>query len=518
MQRSSQISYSHGPQSQHIIQLLQNLNTRINIYLQEKPIDKLRSDILNLALQYLNKTSSNKNDVALLLDFYCTINSVFNICHSTSDLHARLRRFFAARENFLCGDSYDYCYQQTLANQFCQNIAQIAFPSDSPMNVLLHNARTQNRSNKWRDETTLEEDVGSPISFFRTNDNCIHLYEIVVDRAIANINKGFYELDDIWCGTDAKNLGPLTQHDLYILMQRSQALKQLIVYTGQLSTFTGIIWKRLNDLRAGLSAGAGGGYASSPAYLANQRFFNWWNNLQHTAEGTQLKSLMAQNSKLTSLMAFIENLKQTSDVCVAGIAGNLETILSSEQVHDAIRKIEGGPKTYLSGKELEQFRIQIAHELQTFKTITTNKNSFAQLSESKNFIDDLVSNAESMTYDGLIEWSQIILDSNPVRINKVGDEVSLEALIRNTKNMIHSAPPVMTNNHADRRYNFINYTHNSNTYNNQYPHDKNDDAKQMGKAHLFFRNLKNQITRKSNNNEYEYEHSHHHHKLLHRKH
>lgn len=386
--------------SSPIVTLLQNLQTRISNDIQQHSHDRQRSEILNQALAYIGNLNTEIREENFLLDLYLTINSVFNICTTTkTNLSSAIKDFFSKREDLLRGDSHDYFYRQSLANQFCISLAKIVFPNKSPINVLLNDALTKNRREPWQDVTTLESDIDSVATCFRTTTNCIHMYEPIVEQAIAILKRGYFESHEIWRGTDVKNLNSLTRDDLYILKQRTPTLGQLINHVEHLGTEAGFITKKFAELRKGLKAGAGGDFARKPSYVANQEFFEWWNYLSQTKEG---KIIKARISEIKDLKNFLDILSSNNsiDTCVEWLVDELDVILGDYR-NDLLKIEKNYQSSGLSDASLNQIRNQIMNELSVFQNIKTNKNYFEELYQSKDFMNRLIKNAEKMTLNDL---------------------------------------------------------------------------------------------------------------------
>lgn len=381
--------------STNILVLIQGLQNRIADFLQIND-DKFKSAILNNAIEQINNLNSIGQNDAQMLDLYLTINSVLAICSKSNDVSAYIKEFLAVRENLLIGDSNDYCYNETLANNFCYNIATILYPQQPPMNILLHDAMTEHRSVPWQDVTTLENDITSPGSYFRTDDNCINLYIPVLERAIANLNRGQCNLNQIWFTTDEKSLRPLSQEELNILKQRSPSLHNLVTYTEKLESCTGSISKRFDDLRNGLCAGANeGGNARPAAHVAVSQFFKWWDGLDNFDEGKLIKQKI---SKINSLAAFITKLSKVKDVCVHALSSDLTSAFASDSVRNSLRAIENDKSKYLSTKELKEVQKSIELELADYRNIKINKNIFDDLLQSPQFMEKLNEHPEALTY------------------------------------------------------------------------------------------------------------------------
>lgn len=398
LENKPQISYTPFTSTthpEHIVQLIQNLQKRIFDFLHINH-DQLKFKMLNEGLELINSINSAGENDAQLLDLYMTINSVYRICSRHNNILPRIKGFLETREDILIGDTNDYCYHETLANNFCYHLATLLFPQQPAMNVLLRKALTENRSTPWQDVTTLENDIPSPGSFFRTNDNCIHLYAPVVDRAIANLNRGQAKLSEIWFGTDEKNLRTLSQEELNILKQRSQTLKNLVTYTEELENYRGALSKRFDDLRNGLIAGSnGGGEAKSPAYTGVAQFFNWWNELDNSEAGRIEKDKIL---KIAGMNQYLDYLSKVKDACVTGLHNQLSQVYDVPNVREALRVIEKDDAHYLSSDELDKLRKQITQELEEYQNINVNKNIFEDISRSPQFIEKLKGRGEKLTY------------------------------------------------------------------------------------------------------------------------
>lgn len=396
----SQQSYAASP----MMIALQNLQTRIYNALQRNAYDKMRSEILNHALTALGNVQVEAYDNALLLDLYLTINSVFDICGKHSDFNAALKKFFGQREELLRGDSHDYCYSQSLANQFCQRVAKTVFPHKNPLNVLLENALANDRREIWQDVTTLDNSLDSPGEFFRTKDNCIHLYQAVVERAIGILKRGYFDINEIWRGTDVKNLKSLNNESLLILKQRSPTLRQLIEHTETLNKGAGFITKKFAEWRCGLKAGVRNNgpedlEADKASYKANKEFFEWWNELPKSTKGQAIRNKINQISELG---AFIKTMSSKDSInnCVDGYQMELEELLG--RYRDELKQIDQPQfQSDFSNNELDQLKQVISRELDSFCTIKTNQNVFAELCQKKDLMDRLAKRPEYVTYSDI---------------------------------------------------------------------------------------------------------------------
>lgn len=396
----------------------QALQNRIHSFLQMNN-DKLSAEILNQALYQLSSINSVPQSEGQLLDLYLTINSVYKICADRRHLQNTIKEFFATRENYLSGDSNDYCYTQSLANQFCYKLAKLVFPNKPLMNVLLDNALTKNRQRPWQDVTTLESDIESPSCFFRTRDNSIHLYEAVVNRALSNLGRGQVKLNQIWFGTDEKNLKPLNQEERNILKQRSSVLKQVVDYTERLENQTGTICKHFDDLRSGLVAGdedheGETNAAGTKAYIAVSNFYDWWNDLSKSRKGQEIQ---LQIRKIPELVNFIKVLSVSKNECVQVLRNHLDSVYGDDTVRNQLRAIDKDPHSYLSDEELEFLHLKITQELPTVQEIKINANRFRDLANSISFKEAFMRSADTMTYDNLPQFS--LNNTRSVNTNKI---------------------------------------------------------------------------------------------------
>lgn len=374
--------------------------------------DSLRLKILNQALTQISKIELEQYDSAKLLDLYLTINSVFIICRRRSDLEKAIVEFLALREHVLRGDSHDYCYTLSLANQFCCQLVEIVFPDEPfPLNILLRNAKTQGRNEPWQNLSTLDSDLESPGSFFKTESNQIHLYSYIVERAVANLKRGYINPTQVWFGTDPQNLNALVATDLNILKQRSKTLAMLIEYTEVINFDSNNVFLRFSNLRQGFLHGDRFHFgeeflAGDSAHIAIAEFSDWWNGLSKTEIGRKFQNQIINLDD--PLARIIADVTTDGEYCVELTGQHLEERLSKPAIQRGLQKLSNNNALLLSHQELDHMKDEILRELNTFCVIKTNKNLFENLSESKDFINQCIHHSKDINYNNLLDPSSFL--------------------------------------------------------------------------------------------------------------
>lgn len=272
------------------------------------PLDTIVAKLLAL----VQKTFVNELCVAIPLeqqiDLYAVVKALLEIIEQASRkiqeqqaefVKSELKKFFALREELLLNTNADYCYNSSLSNQLCMDVAKAIFPEQNPSNILLEQAiskdNVERRGTAWRDLMGNQQ-LPEPNEFFRTGEDEINLYAFVVERAIHNLKQGERTLVKIWQSFDSKNSGrPLSTQELQILKQKTPALKDLVEYTENLSAYYSnqnrakqSVFDAFMALRAGLKAGSTDGndvqtrgthtQANYVACIAIKKFKKWWFN------------------------------------------------------------------------------------------------------------------------------------------------------------------------------------------------------------------------------------------------
>jgi hypothetical protein len=227
-----------------IFDLIKKLNKTMDEELISFAQQPQQKKILTASITALKNYNLEKNHPERLLDLYCTANSIFKIISATTnanDLPQKIQAFFVTRENFLRNDAHDYCNTLTLANQLCAETVEILFPNiESPANILLSNAISENRSQPWFDETMQSPDLPlAPGDFFRTKDNEIHLYAAILDHVVEQLITNHTAQNEIWRGTDnkkPKENQALSDEDLLVIENRTPTLATLVNYTRKLKS------------------------------------------------------------------------------------------------------------------------------------------------------------------------------------------------------------------------------------------------------------------------------------------
>jgi hypothetical protein len=215
-------------------------------------------------------------------------------------LKEQVKNFLSKRESIFKGDTHDY-NSNTPGNNFCIDVVKILFPNENPENILLTNALTKDRDASWFDPLELKSELPNSRYFFRNKLNQIHLYPIILERAIIQLKAGYSNLNEIWLGTDPKKNKntpalnpsneydtPLSDGDLKLIAQRTPTFGVLVDYTKKLqnkiTTQPKNAFEYFHALRIGLLKGdashGGAEYqAGSDAYIAIAEFVKWWHPL-----------------------------------------------------------------------------------------------------------------------------------------------------------------------------------------------------------------------------------------------
>ncbi len=399
-----------------ILQMIKNLKKEFDTQKQKHQENELFFQIHLLAQAQLSKASTaiEAHSPDKLLDLYATVTSVYQILSAAKDekeLADRITDMLAIRERLFRGDAHDYCFMLSRANEFCCKLVEIVFPDASPSNLLLKNTLTQNRKNPWTNTFTGETDLlDTPLGYFRTSLDEIHIYEGIVRRAISNLQNAYTQQKEIWFGNDPKygsgsgkdEVSEKSQlffsHEVKtILRQRSPTLAQLIDYTIRLEENTGSnaigLVERLNHLRtalkeadvkhAGQELEAGDvGYA----YIA--KFSVWWNALADTPAGREkqdsiraitIKTQESGDKKLGEILDIILDAghgEERSAVryCLF-IKGNLlEEFLKVPAVIEQLHQIDGSINWTVSHEQLDTWQQNIFEELQSLPPHITHHN------------------------------------------------------------------------------------------------------------------------------------------------
>ncbi len=254
--------------------------------------------ILNLVSSFQDELKDKNPDIYQKLDLYIVASQILEVILAarSDDISSEIKDIFLQRESAVKNTRLDYCYDlQSVTNKFCIAVAKIIQPK-APYNLLMQSATTKGRDLPWYDPILGIEETILPEAkaFFRTAKDEIHLYEYIVDQAIALLRAGNKLSSTVWFGTDpkiTKPVPPLTKDDFVILKQRSPALRKLVEYTEQLDSYTKFygklnVYESFNNLKTQLYAGdyrskEGSEYhAGGPAYVAIAEFAEWWNQLK----------------------------------------------------------------------------------------------------------------------------------------------------------------------------------------------------------------------------------------------
>lgn len=401
----------------------EDLQKKIKLECKKTSFTKAQLAILDKAYQILSVNSlatEIDNYSERRLDLYSTVNTVYKIVIYYSDetkLKEKIKALFAARDDVLRGDGFDYCYSLSLANKFCAEVAEIVFPDENASDVLLHKTIAQKGS--WIaafDNSALN----LPQSYFRNDKNHLQRYETIVVRAIEALKLGHTELNDIWYSTDGdiaddeekihpqlkeKLLLPLPETDLAILSQRSKKVEKLIEYTRAIAKKSveegDTILKRFVALSKGLELGSAAREGieyemGNPAVDAIYEFSKWWMppdidkpdelteeeriKLEEKIQSIQdmqcsvyrIKSVIDPFTQLRiSLRIVVEKILEfinfknhlNAEFCVTKIHEQLECLLKDEEIKAELRKISKTVNFTLSHAELDQFKAEALADL-----------------------------------------------------------------------------------------------------------------------------------------------------------
>ncbi len=274
---------------------------------EKDPIEFLQTMISQEFYQFVKQKYQDEKEQkvegvsrATAFDLKLLLNDLKRIHRATQnkeEIKQKIGELLALRENILRGQSFDYCYRNTSANQCCLELVKYLFPEEKfPTNVLLKNALTQDREKQWIDSASEEPEKAS--DYFRTEENSINLYLDVVGRAIeVLISREKETLADIWQATDGKNVGkPLSPSEINIISQRTHTLKKLVKYTERMPALgkevkAGTTLGHFIKLQVGLYDGGVRGEkkedikkgteheAGDEAYEAIRQFSEWWSTL-----------------------------------------------------------------------------------------------------------------------------------------------------------------------------------------------------------------------------------------------
>ncbi len=392
-----------------VLVLIHQLEAKILKYTVQQKEDKgdcfeqFRRIVLIELLKYLKYDKNQKESPAKNLDLFCTANAIFTTIISAKnnlDYKEKITIFFRDREELLRGDSHDYCYSDSLANQLCYWLVRNTFPDANPFNILLQNAMTKDRIFPWQDPYTMENDLPkSAGDFFRTSSNQIHLYHGVIECAIYELKSGRRKRTDIWLATDRQpveaketsggeqkeNVGlALSADDLKILKQRAPAINHLVDYTELLEDSVSLleknIYSQFEELFKGLRDGATSArFAKPSSHIAIVAFCKWWCRLSRLAQ----QNIRGVNFELN---AFVNQILTKDNYCTQMASRKLEKILRSESVRKAFCFIDKTVDPRISDRELDKRKERIFRELSGWYEITTKQDVFAELCHSGFFM------------------------------------------------------------------------------------------------------------------------------------
>lgn len=424
--------------------LLIDLRKKLSDFLEKQP-DKSSAKpiikILNTALAQIDKHDLEKYYPDRILDLYYTINSVFKvICSITSedDLQKKIKEFLSLRENVLRGDTHDYCFTPSLANEFCYQLAEIAFPdANSIPNVLLANALTEGRDTPWFDPIMMSSELpGSPGDYFRTSSNRINLYAPIVDQAMKRAKGVFEKVEDVFVTSDKvketkeekhqKNIlmedEPLSREDLHILAQRTATLKIFVNYVKNIAQLKkGDLIKRFTDLRTALkNADALNGKgeelkAHESIYLTIFNFAEWWHSLSRDIRDKILAITIEDKSAqgqlkhiLNTIFLEFENAKDRGALrfCIYHLGRDLEVILRDPvvvKIFDELEQI----KTRATEEQIDAWHKSITAELKNPCAIVTHQNIFQSLSLRPDFVKQCHRD-DTLDYGSILEQYKVV--------------------------------------------------------------------------------------------------------------
>ncbi|MDR3492530.1 MAG: hypothetical protein P4M12_10925 [Gammaproteobacteria bacterium] len=442
---SSTAPQNSTPSNNDLYEAFTYLETQISEH--AKKCSVLVLSILRLIDAQIGKAHLEKKSRARLFDLYCTANSIYRLLVSVKDdneIPEKVEEFLQVRENILRGDSHDYCFAMTLANQLCVLLIYRVFPDEEvPANYLFKQTKTKDREQPWQNFVELTTDLPlSPQHFFRSSSNHLHIYSQVIRLAIENMKHGYFKLEDIWRGSDVKLKKTLplalTQDDLIILAQRTPALKELIELTryievlGKTRLRNDDVYLRLSELRAGLLRGDvnhGGGEfnAGSCANVAIANFGEWWNVLGKKSSGKAIQKKIGElgvDGNLGKVIKIILDDKSSSkrlgvEYCIQSKGRMLDEIFREATVRDQLRSMSVSINDQLSDKQLEEQYNLIMTELENPQlNIVTSKNIFHDISTSS-FVDFLSDEFKTLDYfmvqdiEDLIPLSKRLDDFDP---------------------------------------------------------------------------------------------------------
>lgn len=371
--------------------------TLLSSYQQPELIARILRIINTKLNDYAPDTESNLEEK---LDLYCIVNMLLKsleLFKKEQDIFNEIKKIFAKREDSILNTSLDYCYAiNSIANKICYDIASlITDKNQSPYNILLKKACTENRKNPWFDPGYGIEATDLPESkeFFRLSGNEIHLYEHVVNQAIARLKDGKTRLAHIWFGSDSKNITPvppLDMNTLNLLKQRSPAFRALIDYTEKIdqeSSKSNSIIEKLKNLKNGLHAGDYRStnshlYAGGAAYAAIAEFSEWWNSLS-TDQRNKINNVKCSQGSGENLGSAIHAMLGQDDLyntkrrdcayyCVSLRGDIIERFIENE--YDTLKSLEIAfgqeiATKLVSHQELDMLHKAILQELQYPQTI-----------------------------------------------------------------------------------------------------------------------------------------------------
>ena len=303
-------------------EVFQDLKKEVNVQLQAIDSD---SNLKKNLLAVIDRELAEVLNIVgwhYFIDNIITIQSILTIIQNSSDgdLPAKLTDFFAVREFFIEDTLLDYHCSDFLANRICVAVAGVLISSKknskeeansdsdkmvSPYDLLLSVTKSNRKPwEKWLNPIIFSEALPKRRGeFFRANGK-IHLYQPIVEGAIARLEQGFQYLAEIWLGTDPRGATPkkhrnellpgsplpLTQEDLTVLKNHSPAMAELVNYTVELNEHarhSKDYYKCFTDLREGLLQGdtSRDGLeleAGNSAYVAIVKFNNWFGKLPET--------------------------------------------------------------------------------------------------------------------------------------------------------------------------------------------------------------------------------------------
>jgi hypothetical protein len=441
------------------------LNTKLIEQLNTKPIFQPLFDVLILCVQQkLDDYVGNEKITATLralenrlrdfdydvlakdsyarqLDFYYTVQGLLQAldrAHDDASLENNFRIFFAVRESVLRGDDHDYFYAASDANQLCFDVAQVIFPDETPLNVVLKDALNNNRDAPWQNPITLDTALTEPAqSYFRSKNNEIQDYDNTVSKAVALLIRGESALTNIWYCQDNKAhpQQPLSAQMIRIIQQRCSGLKQLILHSQALEnskrmrpsqTKDFAIFDHLVKLRRDLAMGdsspvkhtslrveiqtKGKLYvgtefqAGASAHIGTAEFWEWWQTLGSVYEINDTGRTVAQESPLQKQIRLVsaqDSLTQTqvsigevldglwqyngtkaarkhrdnTYFCVSTLREKLDTILSPDSTKKRLHELSKEVNLHMDNRRLEELKERVAEQLKDEKPVNFNFGS-----------------------------------------------------------------------------------------------------------------------------------------------